>query len=346
MEYKINPGAYSGIFPVPTAIVDENIRLASVVQLKVILFLLRHSSTGQISTEDIAKNLFLDKEDVKDALIFWRERGIVIESNENPVAFSSVSPVQNATEKQSEIPKVEEKKVVAQIPISRPSHEQIAARLKESEEIAELFREAQAVLGKTVGYDGQSVLIMMHDSYGLPVEVILMAIQYAVDGGKSSFSNIAKIGRIWSELEIDTIEGASEYIEQHSVVNSVWNELRSLTNIHNNRPTTKQFDYLKKWIKEYGYDANMLYYAYEESVERTGKMSLPYMDKIITNWYKNSVKTPKDIQTQKLLWQQSQAKKNPSKKNQSAFEERDPSYDASKFLKKATDLKYDKNDKN
>ena len=31
MEFKINPASFSGIFPVPTAIVDENIRLASVV---------------------------------------------------------------------------------------------------------------------------------------------------------------------------------------------------------------------------------------------------------------------------------------------------------------------------
>ena len=38
MDYKINPIAFaSGIFPVPDVLGDENIRLASVVQLKVML---------------------------------------------------------------------------------------------------------------------------------------------------------------------------------------------------------------------------------------------------------------------------------------------------------------------
>ena len=73
MEFKINPGAFSGIFPVPTAIVDENIRLASVVQLKVILYLLRHGGTGQVTCQDISEALFLDIQDVADAMLFWYE---------------------------------------------------------------------------------------------------------------------------------------------------------------------------------------------------------------------------------------------------------------------------------
>lgn len=356
MEYKINPAAYSGIFPVPSAIVDENIRLASVVQLKVILYLLRHSAQGrQISCLDVANALFLDAEDVADAMIFWRERGIVIEADSAPVPVVQSVPVTaentESVSVQSKAAEIKQEakptKKVADIPISRPSHEQIAARCKESEEISLLFREAQQALGKTIGYDGQSVLIMMYDSYGLPVEVILMAIEYSLSQGKASFSSIAKIGRRWSEMEIDNLEGAMEYIEDHNVVNETWNKLRALTDISNKRPTQKQFGYLTAWIKEYGYDADMIYYAYEESVDRTGKMSMPYMDKIITGWHKNGVKTPMDIEKEKLRWRESQAKKAPQKgKPQAAHEQREPSYDIGRFLEKGVDLKYDKNDKN
>ena len=345
MDFKINPGAFSGIFPVPTAIVDENIRLASVVQLKVILYLLRHGSTTQITAKDISEALFLDIQDVSDAMLFWYERGIVIKDGDAPAEV--VTSAKKTETTNIELSPIKPKKEVSDIPISRPSHEQIAVRCKECEDISGLFREAQTALGKTIGYDGQSVLIMMYDSYGLPVEVILMAIEYAVSQGKASFSNIARIGKKWSELEIDTLEGAMEYIEEHNVVNEVWHKLRLLTDITNKRPTQKQFGYLTAWIKEYGYDANMILYAYEECIERTGKMSIPYMDKIITSWHKNGVKTPLDIAEERKKWQESQKKTSAKKeKEKPGHEKREASYDIDRFLQKSVDLVYDKNDKN
>ena len=346
MEFKINPASFSGIFPVPTAVVDENIRLASVVQLKVILYLLRHGGTIQVTVKDISDALFLDSQDVADALLFWYERGIVIKDGDAPApVVQSVSTKKEETK--IEITPIKPKKEVQDIPISRPSHEQIAVRCKECEDISVLLREAQTALGKTIGYDGQSVLIMLYDSYGLPVEVILMAVEYAVSQGKASFSNIARIGKKWSELEIDTLEGAMEYIEEHNVVNEVWHKLRLLTDITNKRPTQKQFGYLTAWIKEYGYDANMIFYAYEECVDRTGKMSMPYMDKIITAWHKNGVKTPLDIEEERKRWKESRAKASTKKeKDKPDHAKREASYDIDRFLKKSVDLVYDKNDKN
>lgn len=345
MEFKINPASFSGIFPVPTAVVDENIRLASVVQLKVILYLLRHGSMRQVTVKDISDALFLDSQDVSDALLFWYERGIVIKDGDAPVPVAQSTPPQKE-ETKIELTPVAPKKEVQDIPISRPSHEQIAVRCKECEDITVLFREAQTALGKTIGYDGQSVLIMMYDSYGLPVEVILMAIEYAVSQGKASFSNIAKIGKRWSELEIDTLEGAMEYIEEHNVVNEVWHKLRLLTDISNKRPTQKQFGYLTAWVKQYGYDANMIFYAYEECVDRTGKMSMPYMDKIISAWYQNGVKTPLDIEAQRQKWIDSKARTGKKEKDKPQHEQREASYDIDRFLQKSVDLVYDKNDKN
>ena len=349
MSFEINPYAYKSIFAVPTSVVDDNIRLASVLQLKVLLYMLRHSDKN-LTGEDVAQALSLDKADAEDAMIFWQERGLLVKSDEEAkpmlhIEATSEVTITKATEYPAEPEEVQVKKV-ADIPISRPSHEQIATRLQECKEFAGLFAEAQAALGKTIGYDGQSVLIMMHDSYGLPFEVILMAVEYSVTQQKTGFSSIAKIGKLWSELGIDTLEGAMEYIEEHNVVNEVWNKLRSLTDITNRTPTSKQRGYLVAWVKEYGYDENIIYYAYEESVDRTGKMSLPYMDKIIRNWYEKGVKTPMDIQREKAKWQEERDKKlpqkNTSKQKVPALLRDEPSYDVDAFMKKAIGLKYKK----
>lgn len=341
MNYKINPLAFTGIFAVPTAVVDDNLRLASALQLKTLLYMLRHATDTEISLADISKATGYDEADIDDALIFWVERGLLIKGDSAPVKpvtvkKQEVSPATPAPAPVQPIKKVEE------IPVTKPSHEQVAARLQESEQLRLLFAEAQNILGKTVGYDGQSTLIMMHDSYGLPVEVILMAIEYNKNKGKTGFASISKTGREWSELEIDSIEGAIEYIESHNVVDEAWQKLRSMTEITNKNPTQKQKRMLNAWIKEYGFNTDMIYFAYEEAIDNTGKISFEYMDKVLLNWHKNSVKTPQDIQREKMKWQQQKAKAAPTKsiKQKPPGERREPTFDVSEFTRKATNIKY------
>lgn len=346
MNYKTNPLAFTGIFAVPDVVVDENLRLASAVHFRTILYMLRHGTKSSISVSDIAKATGNDEEDISDALIFWEERGLLVKDGSQPkppvtaeifaAETSSKSPVSETPPVTATVKKVEE------IPVVKPNHEQVAARLQESEELRLLFAEAQNILGKTVGYDGQSTLIMMHDSYGLPVEVILMAIEFNKARGKTGFSSISKTGKEWSELEIDSIEGAIEYIEEHNIIDETWHKLRNMTEITNKNPTQKQKRFLNAWTKEYGYNADMIFFAYEESVDNTGKASFEYMDKVLSNWYKNSVKTPQDIQREKLRWQQQRTKSAPKKdtKQKPPGERREPTFDVSAFTSKAVGIKY------
>ena len=81
MSFEINPYAYKSIFAVPTSVVDDNIRLASVLQLKVLLYMLRHSEEN-LSGEDVSAALSIDKADAEDAMIFWQERGLLVKSDE------------------------------------------------------------------------------------------------------------------------------------------------------------------------------------------------------------------------------------------------------------------------
>lgn len=341
MNYKINPLAFTGIFAVPNAVVDENIRLASALQLKTLLYMLRHATDADISLSAISKAIGYDEEDIDDALIFWAERGLLVKDGTAPAAVVSAEKNEEPTVS-AEIVKAKSVKKVEEFPVVKPNYEQVAARLGESEEMRLLFAEAQNILGKTVGYDGQSTLIMMHDSYGLPVEVILMAIEYNKAKGKTGFASISRTGKEWSELEIDSIEAAIEYIEEHNIVDETWSKLRSMTEITNKNPTQKQKRFLTAWIKEYGYNVDMIYFAYEEAIDNTGKISFEYMDKVISNWHKNSVKTPQDIQREKMKWQQQKSKRTPDKnvRQKPPGERREPTFDVSEFTKKATNLKY------
>ena len=331
MEFKINPASFSGIFPVPTAVVDENIRLASVVQLKVILYLLRHGGTNQVTVKDISDSLFLDTQDVADALLFWYERGIVIKDGDAPApVVQSVSTKKEETK--IEITPIKPKKEVQDIPISRPSHEQIAVRCKECEDISVLFREAQTALGKTIGYDGQSTLLMIHDSYGLPVEVLLMLVEYCVSVGKGSFTYIAKAAKTWSEKEIDSIEKADEQIHLLRRCDGLWKKLCEMTGISTPRPTASQSSYLAHWSNELKFDIEMIYLAYEEMADHTDKISFPYINKVLQSWYDLGLKTAQQVEQAKEERTSAKTAKTAAKKKSSGYE---ASYDIDEFNRRS-----------
>ena len=130
-----------------------------------------------------------------DAMQYWVECGIVLADGKAPEI--QAEPEYAAPAKAST--PVE---ITAEIGFVRPTAEQILKRTKESAEIQFMFNEAQKKLGRTIGYDGQSTLLMIHDSYGLPVEVLLMLIEYCVSIGKNSIAYISKAAKTWSEKEI------------------------------------------------------------------------------------------------------------------------------------------------
>lgn len=341
MEFKINPAAYANMFPVPSFLVDDNIRLASAVQLKAALYLYRHAMAGEnVTCAQIAKATGYSEEDIVDAMIFWVERGAVIKFDEQAPALNPIPSVPAATQNAQILPQTqvpaEEKKTVPVITASKPSHEQIAIRCTECEQFKQLFAEAQQKLGKTIGYEGQATLIMLHDSYGLPIEVILMLIEYAVSKGKTGYSYLANLGKVWAEREIDSYEAAEAYIEEQNSTDSLWNRFRSLTGVKNANPTTKQRRFFSSWNIELGFDCDMIYLAYEISIEKTEKMSLAYMDKVLKNWHSKGIKTPVDVQNEQEQWANSKKPKQTKAKEQSSS-----SYDLAAFAKKGLNLKFE-----
>jgi len=303
MSYQVNPSAWGAAFPVPSQIVDKHIRMAGVTQLKALLWLLRHSSE-EINVDDLSAAIGQQRADTVDALHYWVENGILICSGTpgSPVqqeaagfekAAAAYKEDHNFAEVSGECPV---KKSLSPLPVAKPNYEQIAARACESPEITFLFNEAQVRLGRTIGYEGQCALLMMHDQYGLPVEVILMILEYVVSINKISYSYIASIGRDWGEKEIDTIEKADEQITNLRTSNTLWKQFAAAAGISNTRPTGAQLAYVKSWGNELGFDAEMIYLAYEQMANHCQRLSLPYIDKVLKTWHKEGIKTPEDVE--------------------------------------------------
>lgn len=70
MEFKVNSGVWGTMFGVPAIVADNFLKLASAEQIKVLLYVLRHSG-NMCSDEEIAVNTGTTPAQVVDAMLFW-----------------------------------------------------------------------------------------------------------------------------------------------------------------------------------------------------------------------------------------------------------------------------------
>ncbi|MBQ6264754.1 MAG: DnaD domain protein [Clostridia bacterium] len=353
--FRINQNEMDSSFRIPSSIVDKHIRLANEHQLKVLLWIMRNSPDNP-DIDEMCKALKMKADDAYDYLQYWVLTGVLLcddspaVSNQPAACKSETKPVKAA---EAESVTVKAALVVpAAAPgdapareYSKPSIDEIAARIDESPEISQLFREAQVKLGKTIGYDMQCVLLMMHDYDGLPVEVIFMLIDYCVSIGKTNNSYLASVGRNWGDNEIDTIEKADEKIAKLRSANKVWKEFAEMAGITNPKPTTNQTEYLARWNTEYKFSPDMIFLAYEEMADHTQKMSFPYMDKVLTGWHEQGITTPAQLDTRKKA--AADAKKETAKTVKEKKDKKTASYDIEAFKQAALndDLKYERKKK-
>ena len=334
MSYSVNPSVFKSIFAVPTDIIDKHIRLVNGDQLKVLLWILRNS-TDNPDIAEMSKALKMNPSDVADYLQYWVLTGILTEDGNAPVTQS----IQTETPKETK-PEIKKPEPISVTP-SKPSSKEIVERIDESPEIGHLFNEAQQLLGKTIGYDGQCTLLLLHDHYGLPTEVLFMMIDYCVSIGKSNYAYLEAVGKDWGTREIDTLEKAAEQISILKNANSVWKEFAQNAGITNPRPTVKQTEYLRRWNSEWKFGINMIILAYEEMANHTSKLSMAYIDKILMNWHEKGFRKPEDVE------KASEEQKSKVKSVQKTGNGNEASYDLDKFKKDSLlgELKYERKKK-
>ncbi len=325
MSYSVNPSAFKSIFAVPADLVDQHIRLANEHQLKVLLWILRNSPDNP-DIDAMCAALKINSDDAADYLQYWVLTGMLTVDGKEPESKPVFSAPPKATPAIET--KIEEKAEFDIIP-SKPSSAEIATRIEESPEIGYLFNEAQIKLGKTIGYDGQCTLLLLHDHYGLPAEVLFMLIEYCVSVGKTNYGYIAAVGKDWGKREIDTLEKAAEQIAALNSVNKTWRVFAANAGISNPRPTTKQVPYIRKWSFEMNFSDEMIILAYEEMANHTGKLSFSYIDKVLTTWYNEGYKTPDDVE--RGIVAKAASKASAASTSKFSASGRDASYDLDEF---------------
>ena len=277
MDYYINPANFMSVFTVPSIVADRYLKLAKAEHVKVLLYIMRNMS-AEISVEDTAENTDVSVYDVKEALLYWADAGILL-PKEQPVAVKTPEP---------------EVKMVTRA--ERPSRQDIARRGMEDEKIQYLLREAQMKLGRILKSNETQSLVWLYDDQGLDVSLILMIIQYAVEKNKANIRFIESTAVDWINNGIDTITLADEELRKMAMGEQAWSVVSACFGLDKRKPSKKETELSLKWIEEWKLSREMLIAAYEECVNAKSKFSMQCTAKILENWYNKGYKTPEDIE--------------------------------------------------
>ena len=302
MEYSINMGSWNSVFAVPSCVVDEHMKLAGGAQLKVLLYLLRHSNE-RVSLDTLAFAIGQKPSDTQDALDYWVNCGLMSDSpvqskqkSPDTPADQTVEPV--APEQANIIPEAEIKNALEmtpekKAPVTREKirypFDECMKYVAEDEQLKHMLTAVEATLGKQLTHTEVTCFVTLSKWHGLPCTVIPMLVQYCRSIGKPSMSYIEATGIGWAAEEIDNFEKAEKKISALTAKRRAWNTVRSALEIPERKATDSELKYCDLWINCQHIEVELIRHAYDKCINKNGKLSFAYMNGILKRYYDQGI---------------------------------------------------------
>ncbi|MBR3611211.1 MAG: DnaD domain protein [Oscillospiraceae bacterium] len=282
MAYRVVVRCGGGAFFVPNE-ATENLKIQTAAQLRVLLFTLSRGFS-ETTPEIVAAELGIIPEDAKELLDYWVSRGIL----ERDGTFA-VMPAAEKVSAKAEVPAP--KPAVPKPPETKLTMKEVQ-QIKESDSsVAHVFSEAERLLGKTFTTSDSETIVWLISYAGIAPEVLITVIAYCASIGKKNFFYIRKTAIEWLENGIDTIEAAEERMRALNEAKSWEGEIKRVLEIYGRSLVTKEKEYAESW-RIYGISPELIHFAYEKCIEKTAKLSFPYINKLLLSWHQKGIKTP------------------------------------------------------
>ena len=229
------------------------LREASADDLRVLLVFLERGA------EHVARDAGVSEARADAALDYWREAGILTEGTEA-------------------------KKVL------RPSDELIPMTGTETAEIIRrrdlsgAIDEAQKLLGKTFNTTELKTFAELVEQLQVEPAYILTLISWCKRRGKGTLYYVRGTAVSLVSEGVETLSQLEEYISHREAAESEIGQIRKMFGIGERALTKTEEKRFTAWLSDDKFPVEVIGIAYDITVEATGKVSLAYIDKILTKW--------------------------------------------------------------
>ena len=282
---KIELNYQSAVICLPAAVLSKA-ETATEQDLRVLLYIAGHPEALEyFEAAKAAVDLDLPEREVENAISFWRGAGILKTGRSK----------KKAEPEEPEKEKTEIAPVTMQTGVPSYTGKQLEEIMKERKRLGSLLEECQKVLDRVFNVTESNLIVAMCDNMHLDDDYILLLCSYCMQKKESGVTvkYVYNTAYALYEQNIVTFAALEEYIAGEETARDFANYLRKLLGIGQRTLSAREKKFFESWQK-LGLPKDVVRFAYEKSVDSTGELSLPHLNKILTEWKKDGVKTLED----------------------------------------------------
>ena len=278
---KINPKYKDKIISLPSSQVLDNLMNADEAKLKVLIYAMSDLSA---SCADIARATGLEKDEVTDALLFWKSKDAI-----------SVTGLRTASaKKKEEAPSpAPEKPQRLFLSMGLPTYndEEIAAVMRRHPEYLSLVDECNRILEKVMNTHETGIILMLKEYLQLGDDYIMLLCSHCASIGKTSLHYVRSTAAGLVERDITTYTELEEYFALVEKSATLEGKIRRLFGIGSRSLSKKEKEYIEAWSR-WDFSDEMIEKAYGITVDNTTTPNIKYMSAVLENWYSAGIATP------------------------------------------------------
>ena len=163
-----------------------------------------------------------------------------------------------------------------------------------------MIGQTQRRLGRLLTTEEIKTFLGIYRHLGISPEVISILVSFCVQKNALRGSRMPTVRAMekeayhWSELGIETMEQAAEYMQQQLRETGREAKLCKLLQLGGRKPTAAEEKYLQQWMT-WGFSDEVIALAYDKTCVNAGGLKWPYMHAILKSWQEKNLMTPEQI---------------------------------------------------
>ena len=301
-EYSVLPGLWNGCFMVPSDAVDRHLKLAPPDALRALLYILRNGRCT-VDAAEVSSALGIALPAAEDAIDYWIADGLLAAGG-NVRASVQRAPENGISPEKSEKPEKVENVPAKQGPavviksgkMPGYSNAQIHDAFDAHPELRKMFSAAEEIFARPLSDAVINLLFGLFDWYELPADVIEIILKRCEKNNKLRPASIRDEAENFYKNGAVTAEAAEAFSCELDEKDAFVDEVSLLLRITDHSPYAKERRSFETWHFQYGYDIDTVSLAFDTALKNTESREystalLPYIHKVLTNWYRGGIKT-------------------------------------------------------
>ncbi len=325
--YKLN-NPFLNYTLVDNIFIDTFLPKARGEYVKIFILILKYAHCGEIgfNSNFIAKTLNLLESDIKNALDYWNDVGVIkvtnIDDTTSNIEFLQLSESSTLTSSLSLISEIS------------------------TDNLIDFFKEIEIIIGRPISQKEMESYISWKKNLKFSYELILYLISYCVNKNKKDFRYIEKVALNWADLNIKTLDEAMIYTEKREKQFINYKKILNYVGMTDYEIGKPQEELFNKWLVQYNMSIEVILKACDICFSKISKNDFNYIDGILSNFKNSKIFTIDDYEKyeQNKLSFVKKVYKGKSKNNFSNFPQR--TYDYEKLEKLLIENNTEGNDSN